>query len=77
MQNEIENLEFGQEVYFEFIDSLKNNCTKCLLKFDGSCEEINISKTFVDIATAERHRGLSTMYNKHLFFPPEQTRKRR
>ena len=52
MQNEIENLEFVQGVNFEFIDSLKNNGTKYLLIFDDSCDEICISKAFVDIATA-------------------------
>ena len=33
-----------------------------------SCDEICNSKAFVDIATAERHRGLSTIYIKHKFF---------
>ena len=68
MQKEIENLEFVQGVSFEFIDSLKNNGTKYLLIFDDSCEEISNSKVFVDIATAGRHRGLSTIYIKHNFF---------
>ena len=40
MQKEIGNLEFVQEVNFEFIDSLKNNGTKYLLILDGSCEKI-------------------------------------
>ena len=64
MQKEIKNLEFVKGVNFEFIDSLKNNCTKYLLIFDDSCEEICNSKAFVDIGTAERHRGLSTIYIK-------------
>ena len=68
MQKEIENLEFVQGVNFEFIDSLKNNGTKYLLIFDDSCEEICCSKAFVDIATAGRHRGLSTIYIKHNLF---------
>ena len=68
MQKEIENLEFVQGVNFEFIDSLKNNGTKYLLTFDNSCEEICNSKTFVDIATAGRHRVLSTIYIKHNLF---------
>ena len=68
MQKEIENLEFMQGVNFEFIDSLKNNGTKYLLIFDESCEEICHSKDFVDIATAGRHRGLSTIYIKHNLF---------
>ena len=68
MQKAIESLEFAQGVNFEFIDSLKNNGTKYLLIFDDSCEEICISKAFVDIATAGRHRGLSTIYIKHNLF---------
>ena len=68
MQKEIENLEFVQGVKFEFIDSLRNNGTKHLLIFDDSCEEICNSKTFVDIATAGRHRGLSTIFIKHNLF---------
>ena len=68
MQKDIENLEFVQGVNFEFIDSLKNNGTKYLLIFDVSCEEICNSTAFVDIATAGRHRGLSTIYLKHNLF---------
>ena len=68
MQKEIENLEFVRGVNFEFTDSLKNNCTKYLLFFDDSCEEICNSKVLVDIATAGRHRGLSTIYIKHNLF---------
>ena len=69
IQKEIENLELVQGVNFEHIDSLKNNGTKNLLIFDYSCEEICNSKAFVDIATAGRHRGLSTIYIKHNLFP--------
>ena len=68
MQEEIENLEFVQSVIFDFIDSLKNNGTKYLLIFDDSCGEICNSKAFVDIATAGRHRGLSTNYIQHNLF---------
>ena len=68
MQKKIENLEFVRAVNFEFIDSLKNSGTKYLLIFDDSCEEICNSKAFVDIATAGRHRGLSTIYIKHNLF---------
>ena len=68
LQKEIKNLEFVQGVNFEFIDSIKNNGTKFLLKFDESCEEICNSKAFVDIATAGSHRGLSTIYIKHNVF---------
>ena len=77
MQKEIENFEFVQGVNFEFFDSLKNNGTKYLLKIDDSCEEICNSKAFVDIATARRHRGLSTTYIKHNLFHQSETRKRR
>ena len=68
MQKEIESLDFVRGVNFEFIDSLKNNGTKYLLIFDDSCEEICNSEAFVDIATAGRHRGLSTIYIKHNLF---------
>ena len=67
MQKEIENLGFFRGVHFEFIDSLKNNGTKYLLNSDDSCESICNSKAFVDIATAGRHRGLSTIYIEHYF----------
>ena len=49
MQKDIEKLEFVRGVSFEFFDSLKNNGTKYLLIFDGSCEEISHSKAFVDL----------------------------
>ena len=39
-----------------------------MLIFDDSCEEISNSKAFVDIATAGRHRGLSTIYIEHNLF---------
>ena len=65
MQKEIENLEFVQEVNFEFSDSLKSYGTKYLFIFDDSCEEFCNLKAFVDIASAGRHRGLSTIYIKH------------
>ena len=68
MQMEIKNLEFGEGVNFEYIDSLKNNGIKYLLIFDNSCEEICNSKAFVDAATAGRHRGPSTTYIKHNLF---------
>ena len=68
MPKEIENLEFVQGVNFDFCDSLKNNGMKYLLIFDDSCEEICNSKAFVDIATAGRHRALSTIYIKQNLF---------
>ena len=39
-----------------------------MLIFDDSCEENCNSKAFVDIATAGRHRGRSTIYIKHNLF---------
>ena len=68
MQKQIENFEFVQGVNFEYIDSLKNNGTKYLLIFDISCERICNSEAFVDIATAGRHPGLSTIYIEHNLF---------
>ena len=68
MQKKFENLEFVRGVNSEFIESIKNNGTKYLLIFDYSCEEICNSKAFVDIATAGRHRGLSSIYIKHNLF---------
>ena len=67
-KREIENFEFVRGVNFYFIDSLKNNGTMYLLDFDDSCEEICNSKALVDIATAGRHQGLSTIYIKHNIF---------
>ena len=64
----IDNLVFVQVVHFEIINSLKNNGTKYLLFFDGSCAEFCNSKEFVDIATAGRHRSFSTIYIKHNLF---------
>ena len=68
MQKEIENLEFVRGVNFEFVDSLKNDGTKYLLIFDDSCGEICNSKAFVDISTAGKHHGPSTIYIKHNLF---------
>ena len=62
------NLKFVQGVNFEFIDLLKDNGTKNLLIFDDLCGEICNSKAIVDISTAGRHRGLSTIYAKHNLF---------
>ena len=68
MQKEIENLEFVRGLNFEYIDSVKNNGIKYLLIFDDSCEEICNSNAFVNVATAGRLRGLSTIYIKHNLF---------
>ena len=40
-----------------------------MLLFDDSCEEICDPKAFNDIATAGRHRGLSTIWIKHNLLP--------
>ena len=61
MQKEMDNLEFVQGVHFELINFLKINSTKYLLIFDSSCAEICNSEEFVDIATAGKHRGFSTI----------------
>ena len=74
LQKEIENLELVQGVNFEFINSSKNNGTKYLLIFDDSCEEICNSRAFVDLATAGKHRGLSTIYIKHNLWCPDQSK---
>ena len=68
MSKKIKNIHFIQGVDFEFFQSLPNNGTKYLLIFDDSCEEISSSKEFVKIATAGRHKGLSTIYIKHNLF---------
>ena len=68
MRKEIESLDFVRGVNFEFFDSLINNGTKYLLIFDDPCEDICNSKAFIDIATAGRHRDLSTIYIKHNLF---------
>ena len=68
MRKKVENLELVQGVNFEVKDSLKNNGRKYLVIFDGSREEICNSKAFLDIATAGKHRGLSTIYIKHNVF---------
>ena len=68
MQKEMENLEFVQSVYFQFIDSLKNNVTKYWLILEDSSEEICNSNAFVEFSVAGSDGGLSTNYYKHNFF---------
>ena len=68
MHEDIENPEFVQGVNFQFPDSSKTNGTKYLLINEDSCKEICNSKTFVNIAVAARHRGLSTIYIKPNLF---------
>ena len=48
--------------------NLSTLSTKYLLIFDDSCAENCNSKESVDIATARRHRGFSTIYIKHNLF---------
>ena len=67
VMQEIEKFEFVHDVNFEFIDSLENNGTKYLI-IGYSSEKIRNSKAFVDINTASRPRGLSTIYIKHNLF---------
>ena len=57
----VEKFDFEQNVKLEFINSLKNNCTKYLLISDDSSEEICNLKAFVDIATTGSNRGLRTI----------------
>ena len=68
MQKEIDILEFVQVVNFEFINSLKINGSKYLLIFDDSCADICNSRELVDIATADRQGGFSTIHIKHKLF---------
>ena len=68
MQKLFDVLEFVQGVHFEIINSLKNNGSKFPLVFNDSCADICNTMEFVDIATAGRHRGFSTIYIKHNFF---------
>ena len=53
---------------------LKKQRYKVLANFDESCEQICNSKAFVDIATAGRHLGLSTIYIKHNLFHQSKLR---
>ena len=75
MSRDVKNIEFKEGVDFEFFQKLPNNGTNFRLIFDDSCEEISSSKDFVEIATAGRHKRLSTVYIKHNLF--HQSRLRR
>ena len=55
-------LEIVRGVNFEIIDTQKDNGAKYLIFFDDSLEEICFSKAYADVATASKHRGLSTIY---------------
>ena len=68
MQKQVDNLEFVQGVYFEFVESVKNKSAKYLIIFDDSLAEICNSKAFVDIGTAGRHREFSSIYTEHNLF---------
>ena len=65
---EIENIEFVEDVNFDFVDSLQNNGTNYLIVFDDSCQQFRNSSDFKKIAAAGRHRGLNTFYIKHNLF---------
>ena len=65
MSKNIKNIHFTQGVDFEFIQSLPNNGTEYLLIF---VRKSQTRKIFVKIATAGRHKGLSTIYIKHNLF---------
>ena len=65
MSKNIKNILFIQGVDFEFIQSLPNNGTEYLLIF---VRKSQARKIFVKIATGGRHKGLSTIYIKHLFY---------
>ena len=67
-KRKLKNLEFDQGVNFDIIGSLDNNGTTYLLAFDESCEKICNSKAFVDLGTAVRHGGLSTIYFERKLF---------
>ena len=43
-----------------------------MLIFEDSREEISSLKNFVKVATAGRHKGLSTIYIKHNLFHPSR-----
>ena len=53
---------------FELTDSLRNNGTEYLLIFHGSCEMICNSKLLAEIAFAQKHHGLRSIYIKHNLF---------
>ena len=65
MSNNKKNIEFVQGFDIELIQNLPNNGTKNLLICNDSCEENSSSKEFLKIATAGRHKGLSTVYITH------------
>ena len=65
-------LIFFQGVDFELIENLRNYGTKNLLLFDEYCEEISISKQFVKIASAGRHRGPNTINIRNNLFHQRQ-----
>ena len=53
MQQESENLEFVQGVFFEFTSSFKNNGTKYLLIFDFPVDIFAIQKRFLMLLLLE------------------------
>ena len=74
MQREIETLEIVQGENFFYIDSLENNGAKYLIIFDEHCEKNCNPKAFLDNATAGKHLGLSTTYNKQNLFHKSKLR---
>ena len=68
MQKQVDNLDFVQGVNFDFINFSRNKGPKYYLIFHDSCAEICNAKEIVDISTAGRHRGFSTIYNKYDLF---------
>ena len=68
MQKEIDCIEFVNGVKLKNWKLIEKQRNKISHIFDDSCEEVCSSKEVVKIATAERHRGLSTAYIKHILF---------
>ena len=66
LQKETGNLEFIQRAHFETIYFININSTKYLFIFGNSCEVIENLNVFLDIDSAKRHHGLSTLYIEQL-----------
>ena len=71
MKKAIWSFEFVQGVNFEFKYSFKKTIKRTWYSFSTHVKRFEIcnSKAFVDAATAERHRWLSTIHNKQSLFP--------
>ena len=57
------------------MDSFKNNNANDLLDFDNLGEKIFMSKPIFDFATARRHPGLNTTYNRQNLFHQSKLRR--